>query len=345
MSDRFFERVGTEVRRSNEVAGSKDVPLAQPMLAQAGMPSLQQIFRAGFKRFGSIEGTVFYGVAETHDALPPGLYRCEMRDMIGPVLVKQKVETDKLLELPDAAGRSIIEEFKTFWQVEPKFRERGFLHKRGFMLWGPAGSGKTSMLQLLIKRLVEDQKGIVLLIERPDYAAGCLALVRGIEPIRPVIAVLEDIDALVQRHGEHELLALLDGEAQVDSICFVATTNYPERLDRRFVDRPSRFDTISYIGMPSAAARRMYFATKEPSLPAEELDAWVKASEGFTIAHLKEMIIAVRCFGQPLEDVVKRLEEMHERKLTSEDTPDKPSFGLLGGRRGGAHPGNGTVRP
>lgn len=64
---------------------------------------------------------------------------------------------------------------------------------------------------------------------------------------------------------------------------------------------------------------------------SDELDMWVKASDGFSIAHLKEMIVAVKCFGQPLNAVVKRLEEMQARKPTSERAPDKPSTGFLNG--------------
>lgn len=327
MSDGFFDLVGTDPVR-DYVAKERNAPT--PMPAGTYPAGTQpQNFGAGFKRWGAIDGTAFYGVAETHDKMPPGFYRCTFRDMVGPVLVRQNVETDKLLELPDDAGMSIISEFKAFWEIGDKFRERGFLHKRGFLLWGPPGSGKTSTLQLLVKRLIDNQQGVVLLVDHPHPAAACLQLARGIEPTRPMIAILEDIDALVQRYGENEYLSLLDGEAQVDNIVFIATTNYPERLDWRFVDRPSRFDTIRYIGMPSAAARRLYLKIKEPSLTNDELDLWVGASDGFSIAHLKEMIIAVRCFGQPLKEVVDRLEEMQQRKPTSEQAPDRPlSFGF-----------------
>lgn len=331
--DGFFQKVGSKRparEYSGELTASKtEAAYGTPIPSNPNMPHGQ--FGMGFKRWGA-NGDTFFGMAETHDALPCGLYRCDVTPH-GPILIKQRVETDTLLELPDDAGASIISEFEQFWQIGAKFRERGFLHKRGFLLWGPPGSGKTSTVQLLVKRLVEEQDGIVLLLDSPHAAALCLQMARKIEPKRPMIAIMEDFDALVRKFGENEYLALLDGEAQVDNIVFLGTTNYPEFLDKRFVDRPSRFDTIRYIGMPSAAARKLYLQTKEPSLEGKDLEAWVAHSEGFSVAHLKEMIIAVKCFEQPLEVVVKRLEEMQARKPTSEDSPDRAGAGFLGGMR------------
>jgi hypothetical protein len=334
----FFERVGTDANRPRHNY-APDAPVPATMMETAMQGAMPAGSFAGFKRYGR-NGDTYYGITETCDALECGLYRCSSHPGLGPLLLKQRIETDRLLEMPDDAGAGIVSEFKTFWEIGDKFRERGFLHKRGFLLWGPPGSGKTSTLQLLIKKLIENQQGAVLLLENPREAAACLQMARGIEPNRPMIAILEDMDALISKFGENEYLSLLDGEAQVDNIVFLGTTNYPERLDPRFVDRPSRFDTIRYIGMPSAEARKLFLSIKEPSLHGDELETWVAASEGFSVAHLKEMIIAVKCFGQPLKDVVARLAEMHERKPTSEQTPDKPTFGFTG-LRGGARLGNG----
>jgi hypothetical protein len=333
--DGFHQRVGTRVDITRSLmdyaAGNQAMQPPQSL----GVAKIAQMAASelGCSRWAE-RGDNFYGVGETRESLPPGLYRCVYLEMIGPALCKQKVETDNLLELPDEAGSAILAEFQTFWGIADKFRERGFLHKRGFLLWGPPGSGKTSQVHLMVKRLISELQGVVLFLDRPDCAAACLQMARKIEPHRPMIAIMEDLDALVKKFGENEYLALLDGEAQVDNIVFLGTTNYPEYLDRRFVDRPSRFDTIRYIGVPSAAARRTYLQTKEPSLADRELEAWVNASEGFSVAHLKEVIIAIKCFDQPLEDVVKRLEEMQARKPTSEDTPDRAAAGFLTNGRG-----------
>lgn len=337
--EKFADKVGTQVRRPGLSVANTGLEACAPGVLQEPKPSTTPL-AIGVKRWAVAEGRLFWGAPETQPKLPAGFYRTATAPNIGPTLVKQDLQTDNLLELPDDATSSIIHEFKTFWSVRETFKRYGYLHKRGFLLWGPPGSGKTSCLQLLIKQLIEKEQGIVVAIDNPHEAAACLQLVRQIEPLRPMICILEDFDALVERNGEHHYLGILDGEAQVDNVCFVGTTNYPERLDKRFVDRPSRFDTIMYIGMPSAAARRAYFQAKDEELrtDAEALDYWVSQSKGFSLAHLKEMIIAVRCFGQDIDDVVKRLEEMHERQPTSEDTPDMAPAGFLGrAHANGAH--------
>lgn len=344
----FHERVGTQLadmrRQQGEIAATVPTPIQTMTQVQGAALAMEQL---GMRRWTS-RGDAYYGVADTIEQLPAGCYRAAAHEMMGPILVKMKVETDKLLELPDDAGASIIAQFQQFWTLAAEYKARGFLHKRGFLLWGPPGSGKTSQVHIMIKRLIDEMGGVVVVIDHAATAAACLQMLRKIEAQRPIIVIMEDLDALVYKYGEPEYLALLDGEAQVDNCVFLATTNYPERLDPRFVDRPSRFDIIREIGMPSAAARRVFLEAKESSLVGADLEHWVEVSEGFSIAHLKEMILAVRCFQQPIDEVVERLVEMHERKPTSEQASDKSIAGFLGGRRrhrssAGKQIGNGAL--
>jgi SpoVK/Ycf46/Vps4 family AAA+-type ATPase len=321
----FYERLGS---RNEDSVPSNKLNYAGERPPTASTVSGKSIAEMPAMKRWAAANDVFRGAAETYDILPEGLYRTDCDGYGNPQLIKQKHETDGLIELPDDAGLSILQEFDDFWQRRDQFTQRGFLHKRGFILWGPPGSGKTSCVNLLIKRLVKDTKGIVLFLDNPDIAGRCLRMLRMIEPERPIVAIMEDLDALVVRHSEHEYLALLDGEAQVDRICFVATTNYPERLDRRFCDRPSRFDTVQYIGMPSALAREAYLKTKEPSLNSEELRAWVAETDGFSLAHLKELIVAVKCLGQPFAKALARLEDMRVARPNSDDEPTRKRVGF-----------------
>ena len=265
----------------------------------------------------SQSGDGFFPVSDVVQRLPAGAYRCRLSQR-GPYLERMPIEIDRLLVLPDSAVESLLEEFKKFWTLRENFLSRGFTFKRGLLMWGPPGSGKTSAIWQMTAELVKSHDGVVIFIEEPQLASVCIGLLRRIEPNRPMVTIMEDLDALVQKHGDHEFLALLDGESQVANVVHVATTNYPEYLDRRFVDRPSRFDTILWVGMPSAKARRAYFEAKEPTLDQVTIERWVRRTDDYSIAHLREVIVAVRCFEQDEEAVFNRLDEMRQQLAVSD---------------------------
>ncbi len=327
MSEDFFEKVGTRPAVQHRPGISNWVTGVAPQESPAQpTPAPQMLVGAGTSWASS--GDAFWRIGESHDRLPPGVYRCAMSNSIGAHFVRVKNETDKLIVFPDSESTRIVEEIRRFQGMKAKFQAHGFLHKRGVMMWGPPGSGKTTTLQLLIKLIVEEHGGIAALIDHPGIAVACLQMLRAIEPQRQIVGVLEDLDALVERNGESEYLALLDGESQVDNVVYVATTNYPERLDSRFVDRPSRFDTIRYIGMPSATAREAYFLAKVPELKNGSLSAYVEASEGYSVAHMRELIILTRCFEVPLVEAKARLDKTRINHPISTEHPDRQAFGF-----------------
>lgn len=284
------------------------------------------------RMWSSVGNDVFVGCNEAHKTLPLGQYVAGITGNGTTFLEKQKMTFDTLLELPDTASKEVLDAIELFWTKEQHFRKHGFLWKRGILLWGPPGSGKTSTLQL-IARGVHTIGGISLMANSPNYTSAGLKLIRQIEPATPIVVMFEDMDALVQECGESRWLAILDGELQIDNVIFVATTNYPERLDARFINRPSRFDIVKKIGMPSADARRMYLSLKNPRLVEEnnksELETWVTMTKGFSIAHLKEVITSVECFEIPFDAVIKRLRTMMDIKISSSET--KGNFGFLSG--------------
>jgi SpoVK/Ycf46/Vps4 family AAA+-type ATPase len=230
---------------------------------------------------------------------------------MGPFFAEAKVVTDNLIELDDAATTRVLTSLRTFWKSRDEYIKRGVLYKRGLLLWGPAGSGKTATLGLLMRDLLR-MDGLVFLCQNPAMLSFMLGVLRRIEPVRNVIVIMEDIDELVQQFGEHEILALLDGESQIDNVVNIATTNYPERLGARIVNRPSRFDERILVGMPNEKARLKYLShvTRQEATDEEMLRLWVKATEGFSVAHLRELVVAVFCLKQPFDEVLERLSKM-----------------------------------
>lgn len=244
------------------------------------------------------------------------------------MLAEIDTRCDELLHLPDSQSEVVLEEIAKFRELRENFQSRGLLHKRGILLWGPPGSGKTCTIQLMVDLLVKKHGGIALQVHQPNLAGHALQMIRRVEPERTIVLIMEDLDALTQSYGEAPFLALLDGETQVDNIVHIATTNYPENLDQRFVDRPSRFDSIVWVGMPSADARRQYLMTKESEWDRKELEYLVDKSDEFSIAHLRELLILVKCLGYNKEDAVDRLSKMRFNRPNSSNSPLKKKLGF-----------------
>jgi hypothetical protein len=157
-----------------------------------------------------------------------------------------------------------------------------------------------------------------------------LTRLREVEPDRPVVCIF---DAIIRQCGDSQLLQLLDGNAQINKVVNLASTNYPERLDRRIIARPRRFDRLIKIGPPEARLREAYFARKLPELTPAQLEHWVELSSGLPFAALAELVISVECLGHDLEAAAATLHELDRH------TPSSDEFGC-GAAGGGGDDGN-----
>lgn len=322
--DAFFGRVGAE--RTNRHA-----PDAPQLVSTR---SKQEGHAGENHRAWASSNDVFWGVARASRRLPAGVYRMGSNDTLGPVFLRQTNDTDTLVVFPDSPTSAAIEEIDAFLKMRDRFRHYGLLFKRGMMFWGPPGGGKTTTVQMIIRMVIERYAAIVVFIESPGEAARCLHALRRMEPERLVLAVMEDVEVICDRHSEHELLSLMDGEMQIDGIVYLATTNYPEKLDPRLVDRPSRIDSIRYIGMPTERDRRAYFKAKLVDSAPAEVKAYVSHSEGYSVAYMRELIVLTKGFGNTLEYASGMLNERRAQsnKLSSQNRPDGPDgAGFTGG--------------
>lgn len=250
-------------------------------------------------------------------------------------LEKLSIASDGIYILPDMATETVLAEVSKFWGSEQRYRDHNLLYKRGLILWGPPGGGKTVTVKLLMAELVK-RDGIVIVAQNINLTVMCLKAVRRIEPTRNIIVVLEDIDEIINFNGESTVLSMLDGENNIDRVLNLATTNYPERLGARIINRPSRFDRRVMVGMPSPASREAYIikATKN-SLNPVELAKWVIDTKDMSIAHLRELVAAVYCLDQPYLDVIERLQKMAEQVKSEEEFKrGSVGFGTRGPRKG-----------
>ena len=266
-------------------------------------------------------------VSSTFPKLQSGVYSIAVSQYHGIIYQRKNICVDDLLRFPDSVSDKILAEITTFWGKGKKFQEHGFLHRRGYLLHGPAGSGKTCLVQQIIADIVNADGLVFQCTNHPAVFNDGLSQFRKVEPHRPVVCLFEDIDAIVEEHGEDEILTLLDGENQIDRVLNIATTNYPEKLDKRLVARPRRFDRVLEIGMPSPAVRKMYFE-KKLNISGMEIDKWVASSDGFSFAACAELVISVCCFEKKFEEAVGTLKEMMNANLNSSKYDRESSVGF-----------------
>lgn len=275
----------------------------------------------------------FSPVGSTMPVLSAGVYT-PWADNNGYGLEQLSVTSDGIYQLPDMATEEVMREIHTFWNSEDRYREHRLLYKRGLLLWGPPGGGKSVTIKLLMQELIK-RDGIVVIVNGVSLTIEVLKALRRIEPQRKLITVMEDIDEIIRHQGEAQVLSMLDGEHNIDNILQLASTNYPGLLGARIINRPSRFDRRVYVGMPGPQAREMYFryATKDGIIVGGQLRRWVKDTEDMSIAHLRELVAAVYCLDQPYAEVIERLKSMSAPPVEETGFRDK-TLGFRGKKLG-----------
>lgn len=263
----------------------------------------------------AIEAPGVFGITgKTKKKLPSGAYRIFI-DMAGKVhYVQKEIPTDEIIEFPDSIVQRTVEEIKQFWSKGPRFAKRKFLHKRGILMWGMQGNGKTTAINQIVDNVIRSQNGIAVYCKHPGTFIEGIEQYRAVEPDRPIVAIFEDIDAIIHHYGDDDLLQFFDGNVQVNRLVSIATTNYPARLDPRIIQRPRRFDRIVEVKPPDEKMRRNYFSQKMPDFSAAEINKWVSASDGLPFGALAEMIIAIDCLENDFDGSVKRIRDMVERR-------------------------------
>lgn len=267
---------------------------------------------------------------KTIQTLEPGYYEVvSINNGIGFKL--KEIKTDELIKFPDSLSSQVLEEIDKFWKLYDRFTKFGFLHRRGYLFYGPPGSGKTCLVKQIVEQIV-NANGIVFDCRHPGHLSRALEIFRNIEPDRQVVCTFEDLDAIIRDYGEDALLSLLDGENQVDRVLNIATTNYPESLDRRLIARPRRFDRVYKIDMPSADHRRIFFENKLDEESKKEIDVelWIKETDKFSFAHLSELIVSTFCLGNEFEKSIQIMRKLIVKKASSNeyDTSGKTGFGV-----------------
>jgi hypothetical protein len=167
-------------------------------------------------------------------------------DPEGRFLTLEDVDEADLI-LPEQLKGDLFRNVATMIERAPEYAKYGLPAKRGVILAGPPGNGKTLSMKVLAKKL--DCTFLWCTPKHVQELDGLAHIYDFARELAPTVVLLEDADAfgIDRRMGQFnpmlgELLQHLDGMVSNQGVVTILSSNYAEVLDSALTRRPGRFD-------------------------------------------------------------------------------------------------------
>ena len=214
--------------------------------------------------------------------------------------------------------------------------------KRGLLLYGPPGVGKTHSVRYLMSQLVK-----VTIVQLTGDSLRLISTACSVaRSLQPAMIVVEDVDLIAEDRDRYEgnhpllfqLLNEMDGLAEDADVVFLLTTNRADVLEPALAARPGRVDQAVALELPDARARRRLFELYRGDLEVDQsnLDSVIERTDQVTASFLKELlrraalIAAEDSPGERLQVSAAQLDAALDELL---DTRNAMTRVLLGGLR------------
>ena len=177
-----------------------------------------------------------------------------------------------------------------------RLRAAGQHLKRGILLYGPPGVGKTHSVRYLISELI----GTTVVELTGETLHGIREACSVARTLQPAMIVIEDVDLIAEERSHYgsetpllfTLLNEMDGLDEDADVTFLLTTNRADLLEPALASRPGRVDQAVQIELPDRASRRRLVELYRGSLDIDltRLDTTLDRTDGVTASFLKELL-------------------------------------------------------
>ena len=221
-------------------------------------------------------------------------------------IVKKTVPNENLVFDENSTITKVKKDILSFFteKTEKLYEKLDLPFKRGVILYGDPGNGKSAMIREIIRTSSNDVVKII--IRRVRSLSNVLSsLIDALNAKKKhAIIIIEDMEAMISDSNRSDLLNTLDGVDISSGMYLIGTTNYLEKIDSGFVDRAGRFDKSYKIENPGENTRRLFFESRKleqilsdfnlsenhKGNKDEIIDTFVKYSKEIPMASLKEII-------------------------------------------------------
>jgi hypothetical protein len=156
-----------------------------------------------------VDSDKFSSIGKTIKKLESKIYSISVNNRTEAFVFSEvSVKTDSLVRFTDSIIDTTMKEIEDFWGKEKEFKKYGFTHHRGYMLYGPAGGGKTSLLNIIMSEAVKRGSLIFVCDCNPKMFISAIREFRKVEPERNAICIFEDIATRICFNILTEILTL-----------------------------------------------------------------------------------------------------------------------------------------
>jgi hypothetical protein len=184
-----------------------------------------------------------------------------------------------------------------------RLRASGQHLKRGVLLYGAPGTGKTHTVGYLMGQM--PPATIVVLSGAALEMIGSACSVARV--LQPSVIVVEDVDLIAEQRMPHrgghpllfQLLNEMDGLGEDVDVTFLLTTNRADMLEEALAQRPGRVDHAAELPLPDAAARGRLVRLYQGNLDLDPagLPAVIERTDGVTASFIKELLRKAALFA------------------------------------------------
>ncbi|KAG0043056.1 hypothetical protein BGZ83_011887 [Gryganskiella cystojenkinii] len=199
---------------------------------------------------------------------------------------------------------SLMQDVRGFFENQELYKKLAVPWKRGVILHGVPGNGKTISIKALINAMASLEDPIpALYVKSFDACQGEKYAIHSIfsqaRSMAPCLLIFEDLDSLVQDEVRSYFLNEVDGLESNDGILMIGSTNHLDSLDPAISKRPSRFDRKYHFQIPNEQERIAYSHFWQQKLIHTDMVSFedglcpiiAKLTEGFSFAYLKELFV------------------------------------------------------